>query len=81
MSIGFQEPEGKEHVKEPGKVKELRQVAFASSFAFITDGTCKGHPSLLDFTKQGVLSLETPQAALSTYSRPVVLRVSIGETP
>ena len=80
MSIGFQEPEGKEHVKEPGKVKELRQVAFASSFAFITDGTCRGHPSLLDFTKQGVLSRDASGCLIYILS-PVVLRVSIGETP
>jgi len=69
--------ETKEHVKEPGKGKELRWLTFASGFAFIKDGTCRAHPSLLDYTKQGVLSLDMPSA----YSQPAVLRVSTGGAP
>ncbi|XP_077623737.1 protein mono-ADP-ribosyltransferase PARP14 isoform X2 [Crocuta crocuta] len=65
--ISTKEPETEELVEEPGKAKEQRQLASASSFPFIKRHPCKGHPSLLDVTKQDVLSLEMPQPASSTY--------------
>lgn len=75
--IPAKESETKAHIQEPGKGKETIWLTFASSFAFIKDSPCRAHSSVLDFTKQRVLSLEMP----SVSSQPAVLRVSMGGAP